>query len=57
MKEQNSIPVGKVARAGRFAGAGVKVGANYVTYEANYLKHGDNCVTYETPHYLTHGVN
>jgi len=37
MKEQNSIPVGKVARAGRFAGAGVKVGANYVTYFAKKM--------------------
>ena len=37
MKEQNSIPVGKVARAGRFAGAGVKVGANYVKYFAKKM--------------------
>jgi len=37
MKEQNSIPVGKMARAGRFAGAGVKVGANYVTYFAKKM--------------------
>ena len=41
MKEQHSIPVSKVARAGRFAGAGVKVGANYVKYFAKKMVNPD----------------
>lgn len=32
MKEQNSIPAGKVARSAKFVGTGIKIGGNYIKH-------------------------
>ena len=48
MKEQNSIPTGKVQRASKFVRAGVKVGGNYVKhYTRNMFDSVDKSVLHE----------
>jgi 3-methyladenine DNA glycosylase/8-oxoguanine DNA glycosylase len=41
MKEQESIPKGRIERAAHIAGAGVKVGGNYIKHYAKKLIQAD----------------
>jgi predicted unusual protein kinase regulating ubiquinone biosynthesis (AarF/ABC1/UbiB family) len=41
MKEQNSIPSGKVARSAKFVGTGLKVGGNYIKHYSKKLFNPD----------------
>ncbi len=41
MKEQESIPTGKVKRAGKFIGTGAKIGANYLKHYGKKLVTGE----------------
>ena len=41
MKEQNSIPLGKVQRAGQFLTTGVKIGANYIKHYSKKMVDND----------------
>jgi predicted unusual protein kinase regulating ubiquinone biosynthesis (AarF/ABC1/UbiB family) len=41
MKEQNSIPAGKVARSAKFVGTGIKIGGNYIKHYSKKLFNPD----------------
>ena len=42
MKEQSSIPISKVERAGQFVKTGVKIGGNYIKHYARTLAQSEN---------------
>lgn len=42
MNEQVKIPVGKVQRASRFLGTGVKIGGNYLKHYARKTFNGED---------------
>ena len=42
MKTLDSIPTGKLERAGKLMGTGAKVGVNYLKYYGNRLTDGPN---------------
>lgn len=44
MKEQESIPKGRIERAAHIAGAGVKVGGNYIKHYAKKLMQADTSI-------------
>jgi hypothetical protein len=51
MKENSYIPVSKVARASKFVGTGLKVGANYLKYSILLLIYEDTII--EIIHLIT----
>ena len=42
MKEQDSIPTGKVQRATRFVSTGAKIGGNYLKFYTKKIITGDS---------------